>query len=178
MKKIMILVLVLGLASAANAAYSYNWTDTDGNPIAQGTIGTAIVLNIDRDTYTGTWSHGFKMYDNFENMGGPGDYGDMTGAAYGGAEGSTPPAAISAYSTTYDGYDLTAGQTSAAGTDVYTGGTMFELTIMPSASGTLTIDNVDSSYTNVVDSASINIIPEPMTIALLGLGGLFLRRRK
>ena len=35
----------------------------------------------------------------------------------------------------------------------------------------------DTKYP-VDDVLAVNIVPEPMTIALLGLGGLFLRRRK
>ena len=170
MKKLLLLVLILGLTSVASAAYSYNWS------ASQGVVGTAIVLDIDRTAHTGSWGYAFKMYDPDE--GGVGDIADMTGAAFGGAQGSAPPAAISAYSATYDGYDLTAGAVSAEGTDVYAAGTMFSLTIMPSATGTLTITNYDTDYVTPIDSATITIIPEPMTIALLGLGGLFLRRRK
>jgi hypothetical protein len=40
---------------------------------------------------------------------------------------------------------------------------------------TLTVFNLDLG---VLDSQVIHQIPEPMTLALLGLGGLFLRRRK
>ncbi len=36
----------------------------------------------------------------------------------------------------------------------------------------------DPEYGVPVDSVAITIIPEPMTVILLGLGGLFLRRRK
>ena len=37
---------------------------------------------------------------------------------------------------------------------------------------------VDPEYGVPADSVAITIIPEPMTIVLLGLGGLFLRRCK
>ena len=173
MKKLMILVLVLGLASVASATYSYNWTDTSGSDITQGVVGTAVVLEINRGAETAAWGYSFKLYDQFENGAVGTDHGDMTGAAFGGAEGSTPPAMIGPYSATYDGYDLTAGDTVAGAA-----GTMFKVTIMPSASGAMSIGNYASDYVTLIDSANLTIVPEPMTIALLGLGGLFLRRRK
>jgi len=40
------------------------------------------------------------------------------------------------------------------------------------------IDLLDADAETVLDSVTLVVIPEPMTIALLGLGGLFLRRRK
>ena len=51
-------------------------------------------------------------------------------------------------------------------------GTISEVFIM----GFKTYDGVDSGNGILIDG--INIVPEPMTIALLGLGGLLLRRRK
>ncbi len=36
----------------------------------------------------------------------------------------------------------------------------------------------DDGGTVLFDNASLSVVPEPMTIGLLGLGGLFLRRRK
>jgi hypothetical protein len=171
MKKLLIMMLVLGLASAANAAYSYNWTDTSGNDITQGVVGTAVVLEINRDAEAGAWAMSFKLYDRYENSSYGSDIGDMTGAALGDSAGSQ--GSISAYDTTYDGYDLGAGATTGSA-----GGTMFEITIMPSAEGTLSIGNYESNYTVLIDHADLSIVPEPMTIALLGLGGLFLRRRK
>jgi len=42
---------------------------------------------------------------------------------------------------------------------------------------TITYQTITPVYT-VSESLEIHVVPEPMTIALLGLGGLFLRRRK
>jgi hypothetical protein len=43
--------------------------------------------------------------------------------------------------------------------------------------GTLLIDGI-TAYAGEWGSATVHQVPEPMTIALLGLGGLFLRRRR
>ena len=44
--------------------------------------------------------------------------------------------------------------------------------------GTITVSLFDAASEAEVASQAIEQIPEPMTLALLGLGGLFLRRRK
>jgi hypothetical protein len=44
--------------------------------------------------------------------------------------------------------------------------------------GTVTLILFDSGTLEILDTQVIHQAPEPMTVALLGLGGLFLRRRK
>ncbi len=52
-------------------------------------------------------------------------------------------------------------------------------TIITIATGAGVNEAYDTNFSAIaVDSLAIHVIPEPMTIALLGLGGLFLRRRK
>ncbi|MHC4122091.1 MAG: PEP-CTERM sorting domain-containing protein [Planctomycetota bacterium] len=54
--------------------------------------------------------------------------------------------------------------------------TIDDYTLMPTYTA---INNADYSiYLSDVGPLEIHVTPEPMTIALLGLGGLFLRRRK
>jgi hypothetical protein len=44
--------------------------------------------------------------------------------------------------------------------------------------GDVTLTLLDAGTWDAMDSVTIHQIPEPITLALLGLGGLFLRRRK
>jgi len=41
-----------------------------------------------------------------------------------------------------------------------------------------TSGSLNNAFSGVVATQTLNVVPEPMTLALLGLGGLFLRRRK
>jgi len=52
------------------------------------------------------------------------------------------------------------------------------LTIPQNALGWLYIKALSENTTAVEGEVAVELIPEPVTIALLGLGGLFLRRRK
>ncbi len=75
----------------------------------------------------------------------------------------------------FDGHHLDAGET------IYS----FTYTV-PDAPGTtvdiaganVTVSFLDWSSATSLGAATLNITPEPMTIALLGFGGLFLRRRR
>jgi len=58
-------------------------------------------------------------------------------------------------------------------------GTQFSLDYVGEVGDTATISLfVDPEYTTPVASVNVTVVPEPMTVILLGLGGLFLRRRR
>lgn len=78
----------------------------------------------------------------------------------------------------WGGWDLTASDVNGGGIQ---NGNWFVMNFKaPMDEGILNFDLYDYSVSgsSPVSSYSVNVVPEPISIALLGLGGLFLRRRK
>jgi hypothetical protein len=62
-------------------------------------------------------------------------------------------------------------------------GILYEISFTPvNAGSTLTITQLGQVFTDAegaaADFSGVNIVPEPMTMALLGLGGMLIRRKK
>jgi hypothetical protein len=166
MKKLLILMLVLGLASMATAALVININGSD--PGGSGNIinGDEIqVMSTNADTYLGYV---------FIKTGS--ESGSLANGAFG-SDYAGDQRSISAYSVTgYGaGYKIIADYLDTA-TPTVSG----EHFVMDFSGGSLSDTGVIDLYHNltVVDSYTYTVVPEPMTIALLGLGGLLLRRRK
>jgi len=181
MRKLLILMLVLGMASMAMATPTItvsNTTPQPGDTIQVYITGTAAEASTDGVTGTGGWSGVLAI--NY--------------AAYGYTGGSpyltiSPPPTITTYaggmagaitSTAVEFIAAAAGTPWDETTDVDIG-LWFTYDVDVSATAldgdSEVIDLLDNALANV-GQVTINIIPEPMTMALLGLGGLFLRRRK
>jgi hypothetical protein len=170
MKKLLVLILVLGLSSIANAELTAIELDVDGSH-AGATITVVTGDTISLEMYSGNTDSG-SAYLNLEDNGlytlanpqvttNAGDMGGYKGPySYGG----------------YDYYSITV---SKSGVGTITAGTMF-LIDFTAGSSTGTVDVILQKFegTTTMDTTTVNIVPEPMTIALLGLGGLFLRRRR
>lgn len=168
MKKIVILMLVLGLATAANAAVSWEFRDEAGTTaITSVDITSPNFTIVISGSYPAGGAGQFNLYDA---VGPGGDADFVTGATPGPALGSL--GALSILDTAFDGYTVNYADTAAQS------GVVATLTLTALQIGLLTVDNWNTAFTEVLDSASIPIVPEPMTIALLGLGGLFIRRKK
>ena len=162
MKKLMILMLVLGLVSTANAA---------------------LVLSFDGDTNTEVTTVGPSDYftiDVYSTDGTDGEFwvyleGDISYTGAGTIISPPAPSGMAAaeYFTGLLSMLLPAPTVGSIGTwweiEVHCDGPL---------DGLITLVGPSGYKTETLDTLLIHQTPEPMTIALLGLGGLFLRRRK
>ena len=163
MKDVVVLTLVLGLASGANAALTLVNAPTD--PINIGESIAIMVNNSEDGAYSG-WL----------------EIADPTAADYDGDpvfSGAGSPDGKSTLETfvEYPGsYQFTVASFDAANPIV--AGDHIQVNIIGVSEGSSVLTLYANDGVTVLDTASITVIPEPMTIALLGLGGLFLRRRR
>ncbi|HIJ71949.1 MAG TPA: PEP-CTERM sorting domain-containing protein, partial [Planctomycetes bacterium] len=139
----------------AGGKYSYS---LNGTSAETGGVNYAGVVWVDYPSYMGMLSN---VAMNTTNLPGP----------------------FNGYNAYYlpDGFQFYTGD-SPGTTEVYAGEWYtFDITIPTDATvgATFGIDVLSSGFSIVQDAAlTLTVVPEPITMALLGLGGLFLRRRK
>ena len=162
MKKILVLMLVLGIASMATAALTLSGP-------TQVAVGGTITITVTADAesvddFPGDYGYIYVGSDSFSNV-------TMLSSM---SDGDMSVIIIYAYDFYFKGLDDT-GQSSpflSVG-DWLT----FDVTADSTTQGNTITITLDSNLF-ADDTHVITVIPEPMTIGLLGLGGLFLRRRK
>jgi hypothetical protein len=180
MKKLLVLMMVLGMASMANATIQISVNGVvDGQGITDITLSPSDTITID------IWNNADDL--PLRNFAGylyiqPNNTGcyDLSNARLGPAAGDFPSDFI------YDNLEpidsFTVNQNWAPGTPGEIEGAIFLVDFhCLTPDNVLTIDLYDSRVNegyDIVDTLIIHQIPEPMTMVLLGLGGLFLRRRK
>jgi hypothetical protein len=162
MRKLLILTLVLGMASMASATISFVSNS------ATVTTGGSVTVSVQSDADDTAWS-GYLGYT-------PG-LASLVSVAAQSAAGTSASATATAYSGYYF---LLAADFSDPQTTVDTGVQFTGNLVAGLSTGVYAINLWGSSWTAgpLADTFTLTIVPEPITLALLGLGGLFLRRRK
>jgi len=164
MKKLLVLMLVLGMASMANAVPVWDLT-YDGTNVYVGVttpdiIGVYMILHVtSADGVLSNFAKGAQAPSDSQSAGI--NIGDLGVAA--GQQGEWW--AMADTSSPFDDYH--AGQWMIANWALQSGHTSALVTVQLFDEGT--------SELTVMDTI---IVPEPMTMALLGLGSLFLLRRR
>ena len=174
MKKFLMVMLVLCMASAVNAAIVIS---VDGQlDLDEITIAPSDTVTIDVYNTGGSTPIDFLAYLDFYTKS-EGTY-SLSNDHLGLGAGDLPASYIM-YDGGYDNDEIEITQAWAVGTPETTGA-IFLIDLHCEGEGDVFVELWDGrvGYTAPVDTLTIHQVPEPMTIALLGLGGLFLRRRK
>ena len=165
MRKILVLFLVLGLASAANAML-ITVDGQEGDSFEVNLQSTITVVSEDVSSWLG--------YLIIEE----GGAGSLENVAVLGAAGDLGAAEAYAEAGWGAGFQLSSSMGPAGDPPIATG-SQFSFDYVGAVGDTATISLfVDPEYTTPVASVDVTVVPEPMTVILLSLGGLFLRRRR
>jgi len=175
MKKLvclMIVALVSSVACAGTVAFQVPATVEVGEVVTVTVIGTDGVTSVTipeiLSSHAGLASNLFlnPLLSQFPTVGTAVNAGNslITGVS-GATPFGFPPIVVDAGATVYS-FDFKVPEVAV--------GTVIDI----SGAGTMFFQLGDFSVVSEIASASMEVVPEPMTIALLGLGGLFIRRRK
>ena len=171
MKKLVVLTLVLGLASLANAALSLEYNGLASSGAETLNLGGTAVIGIND-------SIGVSQISYLDVKTLSGGLFTLSNAQLGPAAGDGPTDLLGPYDATafgVDGWETEVTTAWLPGSGF--GGTTFSIDLLAIGDGEIVVDLVDGSTFEILETMTITV-PEPITMALLGLGGLFLRRRK
>ena len=160
MKKVLVVMLVLGLASAANAALSL----TPGGSVDVDKSIAIMVSSSAGGAYQGWLEIVNPAIANFDK--------DPVILAAGNTGGNS---SMTAYPEFGAWYNFTIASLDPA--KPILAGNHVTVNIKGIAQGKTVLNLYADDAATLLDSEDITVVPEPVTLMLLGLGGLFLRRR-
>ena len=180
MKKLLILMLVFGITSVANAAFTLV---VDGEEVGDE-IFILELSHIDIGIYNDTQGDTSNTQQLYALM----LIHDVAGGEWTGNNNVyIPPAVAGSFNVDFGvgdwfgtgNIDLFEGNLNNPGVFFSGVGVLADYEYLCRLVGsTVLVELFDGTAGGILDSLTIHQIPEPMTIALLGLGGLFLLRRR
>jgi hypothetical protein len=170
MKKLLVVMMVLGLTVSAQAGISLSLDGADAPAEITITVSTNVMIDVTSDDAL-AWGGFVKMGDDA-----PAEWvGQMVILP---AAGKSATASLVGAQGYMDTWMLSAAALPGEVPQV-SAGKQFEIGFHCLAPGDVVITLLGDDLATVKDMLVIHqVIPEPVTIGLLGLGGLFLRRRK
>jgi len=174
MKRLLVLLMVLGLAASAQAQLSLSVNGSEAPDEITLSVSDTIMIDVTSGDLT-QWSGYLELVDwgNWDPV--PGWQAPLQGEWVGGMNIYAAAGELAVARANEQGYTGTwflnaGGLTIAAGKQ-------FDIEYHCKDATDVSITLYASDWSTVIDRMKI-VQPEPMTIALLGLGGLFLRRRR
>jgi hypothetical protein len=164
MRKLVVLMLVLGMASLASADFV---TGLQVSPAQVTAWGDTLLVSV-----TATFGPTDAPATVWLGIEGTGD-GVFSNAALGSAAGTGAVLSDGGYGAAY----LTTSYPAPATPGSWSNGNIFTVTLKANGPGTV-LNLYGADGTTLVASKEVTLTPEPATLAILGLGGLLLRRKK